>query len=176
MIHPAVSWKGPGRQRTSPVMFNRNNLPSVPNPFGARTDNSGRPSPRDTYGSPNQAPTPPRQSGYDTRTGAVGGGYLDRGAYGPPKESEAFQRKPVGRQGPSGGGAAARTWQLRPAKSPDNAYIFGNLYAAHLQRSKRHEITCAQCRCISFGYSANPRWLGPLFVNQRHLRIYSKTI
>ncbi|MCJ1364317.1 transport between ER and Golgi ATPase protein [Acarospora aff. strigata] len=111
-------------------MFNRNNLPSVPNPFGARQDSGARPSPRDGYGHPNQPPPPPRQPSYETR---MGGGYEERRGYGGPKEYEGAQRPPVGRQAPgarmSGSGAAGRTWHLRPAKSPDNTYTFGNLVA-----------------------------------------------
>lgn len=108
-------------------MFNRNNLPSVPNPFGARPDPGARPSPRDGYGNPNQAAAPPRQAPQDIKIG----GYEERRGYGGPKDYEASQRPPVGRQAPgsrmTGGGAGGRSWQLRPAKSPDNTYTFGNM-------------------------------------------------
>ncbi|KAI9827139.1 MAG: hypothetical protein M1819_007030 [Sarea resinae] len=94
-------------------MFNRNNLPSVPNVFGSRSDGAGRPSPREGYGRPSQG-------GHDSR---VGGGYPE------PKA----QRPPVGRPAPggrsNGGGGSGRTYQLTPAKSPNLAYTFGNLVA-----------------------------------------------
>ncbi|KAM0092988.1 transport between ER and Golgi ATPase protein [Aspergillus fumigatus] len=87
-------------------MFNRNNYPSVPNPF------SGRPSSRGNA-SPSQGPPPPRRDGYDT-------GYSPMGGVG----------HPVGGRAP---GASAQVWTLRPAKSPDNTYTFGNLVAVSTQ-------------------------------------------
>ncbi|KAI9808980.1 MAG: transport between ER and Golgi ATPase protein [Pycnora praestabilis] len=112
-------------------MFNRNNLPSVSNPFGTRPDSSPRSSQRDGYGNPSQPPQPPpRQAGYDTRTGTR---YEDPRGLGTGRDQQPPQRAPVGRSGPGGrmGGNAhsGRSWQLRPAKSPDIDYTFRNLVA-----------------------------------------------
>lgn len=107
-------------------MFNRNNLPSVPNPFGSRPNPVSRPSQGDAYGSPNQGP--PLQGGaggrfnrpYDDHRGGLPA-YGDRGDGG-------LQRPQVGRGsvGRSSAGSQ-RTWQLRPAKSPNDIFTFGNL-------------------------------------------------
>ncbi|KAI9842423.1 MAG: transport between ER and Golgi ATPase protein [Sclerophora amabilis] len=105
-------------------MFNRNNIPSVPNPFGARPDGSSRTS--------NQGPPPAqRHASHDPR---YGGGYDDprgpAGGYGGGRDQSAPQRPPVGR--PAQGGrqsAGGRTWQLRPDRSPADMYTFGNLVA-----------------------------------------------
>lgn len=45
--------------------------------------------------------------------------------YGAPmgRPGQMPSRPPVGAKPPAGGG----TWTLRPAKSPDNTYTFGNL-------------------------------------------------
>ncbi|KAK9600612.1 transport between ER and Golgi ATPase protein [Aspergillus fumigatus] len=104
-------------------MFNRNNYPSVPNPF------SGRPSSRGNA-SPSQGPPPPRRDGYDTGNSPMGG----VGGYGTPSPrpnySQTPSRHPVGGRAP---GASAQVWTLRPAKSPDNTYTFGNLVAVSTQ-------------------------------------------
>ncbi|KAH1411029.1 hypothetical protein KXV56_004847 [Aspergillus fumigatus] len=104
-------------------MFNRNNYPSVPNPF------SGRPSSRGNA-SPSQGPPPPRRDGYDTGYSPMGG----VGGYGTPSPrpnySQTPSRHPVGGRAP---GASAQVWTLRPAKSPDNTYTFGNLVAVSTQ-------------------------------------------
>lgn len=132
-------------------MFNRNNLPSVPNPFaGARPD--GR------TGNYQQPPPPPRKNDYDTRMGggydspppprksdydtSMGGAYDDPRGYGgsrdyPPSQSGRTPQKPMSSRpgGGSGGGgyranndgAGGKEWHLHPAKSPDNSYIYGNL-------------------------------------------------
>ncbi|PYH82805.1 vesicular-fusion protein sec18 [Aspergillus uvarum CBS 121591] len=93
-------------------MFNRNNYPSVPNPFGSR------PSRGDGYTAPNQP-----------------GGYpaAGPGGYGAPPQS-------MGRPSPSHmpprsekPASSGQTWTLRPAKSPDNVYTFGNLVAVSTQ-------------------------------------------
>ncbi|KAJ9295602.1 hypothetical protein DTO271G3_6058 [Paecilomyces variotii] len=88
-------------------MFNRN-------PFGGRPD-AGRAPPQNPYG---QAPGDAR---YEP---------VPRGGYGAPQPPAARQlpaRPPVGR--PQGGAV----WTLRPAKSPDNTYTFGNLVAVSAQ-------------------------------------------
>ncbi|PWY80297.1 vesicular-fusion protein sec18 [Aspergillus sclerotioniger CBS 115572] len=98
-------------------MFNRNNYPSVPNPFGSR------PSRGDGYSTPSQGQPP-----YPPRSGASPGGY------GTPPQSmgrppQMPPRNPVGEKPVSSG----RAWTLRPAKSPDNVYTFGNLVAVSTQ-------------------------------------------
>lgn len=125
-------------------MFNRGNF-SVPNPFGSGSpgggDGSQRPT-RDRYNAP---------SGYGSGYGQdsrIGGGYaspnrrLDsdtvmtdsfngQNSYGDPTFGRGAER-PLpprhggGRMGP-GGSIDSQIWTLRPAKSPDNSYIFGNL-------------------------------------------------
>ncbi|KAJ9405641.1 hypothetical protein DTO045G8_6671 [Paecilomyces variotii] len=90
-------------------MFNRNNFP-----FGGRPD-AGRAPPQNPYG---QAPGDAR---YES---------VPRGGYGAPQPPAARQlpaRPPVGR--PQSGAV----WTLRPAKSPDNTYTFGNLVAVSAQ-------------------------------------------
>ncbi|PYH89462.1 putative vesicular fusion ATPase [Aspergillus ellipticus CBS 707.79] len=100
-------------------MFNRNNYPSVPNPFGG-----ARPPRADGYASPNQAPPPyPPRGGYDT--GASPAGY----GGSPQRHPQMPSRNPLGEKSSSSG----RTWTLRPAKSPDNTYTFGNLVAVSTQ-------------------------------------------
>ncbi|KAI9761566.1 MAG: transport between ER and Golgi ATPase protein [Chaenotheca gracillima] len=114
-------------------MFNRNNIPSVPNPFGARPDGSGR--------SSNQGPPPPprQQGGYDTRygggnddprggAGGYGGGRDQMGA--PGRDYPPSQRPPVGRAPPSRRNPdEGRRWQLKPDRSPADIFTFGNLVA-----------------------------------------------
>ncbi|KZF25230.1 putative vesicle fusion factor [Xylona heveae TC161] len=102
-------------------MFNRNNLPSVPNPFASRQDAAPRTTPRDGYSrmSPSPTPSSTRSGGHDVR---MAGGYEDSKNFG-----SSPQRVPVGRPAPNG--RPGQVWQLRPAKSPDNTYTFGNLVA-----------------------------------------------
>ncbi|PYH74825.1 AAA family ATPase SEC18 [Aspergillus vadensis CBS 113365] len=98
-------------------MFNRNNYPSVPNPFGSR------PSRGDGYTNPAQGQTP-----YPSRSGASPAGYGAPPQYtGRPPQMPP--RNPVGEKPVSSG----RSWTLRPAKSPDNTYTFGNLVAVSAQ-------------------------------------------
>ncbi len=50
---------------------------------------------------------------------------------GPPQEKQEYPRgysEPSRSGGGPRPGAAGQTWQLRPAKSPGNQFIFGNLY------------------------------------------------
>jgi vesicle-fusing ATPase len=106
-------------------MFNRNNLPAMPNPFGARPDSQARPQ-QGGYASPGQGPPPGQRSSgpYDDRRAQPSPGYQGGQQYGAPS-----QRPPVGRQPvPSrGGGGGGRNVQLRPAKSPSDTYTLGNL-------------------------------------------------
>ncbi|XHF97829.1 hypothetical protein AWENTII_001405 [Aspergillus wentii] len=67
-------------------------------------------------------PHPPRKDGYDA---PYGGPPQSMGRPGQMMPS----RPPVGGR-PSGGG---QVWSLRPAKSPDNTYTFGNLLAVSPQ-------------------------------------------
>ncbi|GAQ36632.1 transport between ER and Golgi ATPase protein [Aspergillus tubingensis] len=98
-------------------MFNRNNYPSVPNPFGSR------PSRGDGYTNPAQGQAP-----YPSRSGASPAGYGAPPQYtGRPPQMPP--RNPVGEKPVSSG----RSWTLRPAKSPDNTYTFGNLVAVSAQ-------------------------------------------
>jgi vesicle-fusing ATPase len=117
-------------------MFNRNNPPSVPNPFGGSSNQ--RPPRGDPYSHP---PLPPR----DTRTGGRGdydtpmtGGYDQHSGYDtPPQYSNAPMPHrgvpprssggtPVGRGSHRGSG---QIWRLTPSKSPDNLYTYRNLVA-----------------------------------------------
>lgn len=117
------------------TMFNRSNLPSVPNPFGS---GGQRPSPQG-YSNPNQAPPRydnglvPVSSAGDSRDYDVpmtDASAITRG-YGapPPSMGRSPQqmpgRPPVGR--PTGG----PSWMLNPSKSPNENYTFGNLYVSH---------------------------------------------
>ncbi|KAL1969577.1 hypothetical protein VTN77DRAFT_8130 [Rasamsonia byssochlamydoides] len=107
-------------------MFNRNNLPSVPSPFGSRPDGSGRPPPRDGYGHVPQGGHPyQRRDEYDGNRGPMGGA----GGYGgaPPPQRGMPARPGGGR--PPVGAAGGQVWSLRPEKSPNNSYTFGNLVA-----------------------------------------------
>src|SRR3954451_24082413 len=118
-------------------MFNRNNLPSVPNPFGGSSNQ--RPPPR---GEPYSHPTlPPR----DTRTSGRGdydtlmtGGYDQNSGYDTPPQ---YSNTPMAHRGipsrPGGGTPVGRgshrgsgqIWRLTPSKSPDNNYTYRNLVA-----------------------------------------------
>ncbi|KAI9043708.1 AAA family ATPase SEC18 [Aspergillus affinis] len=81
------------------------NRPSVPNPFASRASREG-------YGNPPQGQGHPQ---YRYESGSPMPGYG-----GPPQPPRA----------PAGSGKA---WSLRPAKSPDNTYTFGNLVAVSTQ-------------------------------------------
>ncbi|ERF76400.1 Vesicular-fusion protein sec18 [Endocarpon pusillum Z07020] len=121
-------------------MFNRNNLPSVPNPFSSRQDGAARAPPRDPYASQGQGPAPPRRNeqaypprgrgDYDTR---MHDGYgASRHSPAPPQyDGTGSQRGMTSRSSGMKGrqGTPGATWQLRPAKSPDNTYTFRNLVA-----------------------------------------------
>lgn len=61
-------------------------------------------------------------------------GYNDSRGYGgrpmekpmPPRPGGGYpQSRPGG-----GGGGSGKSWSLRPAKSPDNSYTYGNLYGS----------------------------------------------
>ncbi|KAJ5717508.1 hypothetical protein N7488_003154 [Penicillium malachiteum] len=116
-------------------MFNRRDLPSVPNSFASRHD-SGRPSPQG-YSNPNQGP--PR---YDYgRTPSPAGRTPDgdvpmtdayihsRGHPAPPQQMGRSPQPMPGRM-PSGG---SPTWTLHPSKSPNDNFTFGNLVAVSPQ-------------------------------------------
>lgn len=120
------------------AMFNRNNLPSVSNPFGSRQDGGARPPPRDPYNSSGQGPAPSRRTdqGYqpqgrgDYDTQMNDGHGMGRASAAPPQhEIHGSQRGVPSRSSGMKGnqGMGGRTWQLRPAKSPDNTYTFRNL-------------------------------------------------
>lgn len=136
-------------------MFNRNNFPSV-NPFGSG-GGSGSPAPggdrtappRDRYNSPNQqspghGPDPRLGGGYasplrrpdsDSDT-VMTDGFDDKRNYdrspmgrGPPQQYMPSRQGPdrISPRGGGGGGMDDQVWSLRPAKSPDNSYTYGNL-------------------------------------------------
>ncbi|KAL1853492.1 transport between ER and Golgi ATPase protein [Paecilomyces lecythidis] len=117
-------------------MFNRNNYPSAPGPFGSRPD-AGRAPPQNPYGqAPGGAryePVPrgygaaPRSNDSDTVMTDAYGNSRGYGAPQPPAERQLPARPPAGR--PQSGAV----WTLRPAKSPDNTYTFGNLVAVSAQ-------------------------------------------
>jgi vesicle-fusing ATPase len=145
-------------------MFNRNNLPPVPNPFGSRQDGGGRPPPRDPYGSPGQGPAPPRRSDqgypsqgrrdYDT---PMNDGYGQRGVspqpplYDAPVSQRAMPSRSSGMQGRKRG--SGQRWQLRPAKSPDNTYTFRNLYAEPPLGFTIESTNFTQSGSLAFGYT-----------------------
>ena len=99
-------------------MFNRNNLP---NPFGSRPDGAPRVpsgvSPAG-YGRPGEQQQPYRSTGQ--------GGYEDVSRGYSDNMEKAPARAPVGRQTPARSGGSGRALFLRPAKSPDNSFTFGN--------------------------------------------------
>ncbi|EAW09819.1 AAA family ATPase SEC18 [Aspergillus clavatus NRRL 1] len=123
-------------------MFNRNNLPSVPNPF------SSRPSSRGNAGPGQGAPPLPQRDGYTTGQPPVGGAGYEKSShqsdhdvqmtdanaysrgYGTPSPRPGYSQMPP--RNPGGGRSpdvSSQVWELRPAKSPDNTYTFGNLVA-----------------------------------------------
>ncbi|PGH01699.1 hypothetical protein AJ79_07853 [Helicocarpus griseus UAMH5409] len=129
-------------------MFNRNNFPSI-SPFGSGSSSPGgdrMPPSRDRYGaSPNQPPpgygsdprmgggyaSPLRRPDFDTM---MADGYDDKRSYdrspmsrGPPPPQAMPSRPLPGGRMP--GGMDDQVWSLRPAKSPDNSYTYGNLVA-----------------------------------------------
>ncbi|KAF2760030.1 AAA-domain-containing protein [Pseudovirgaria hyperparasitica] len=106
-------------------MFNRNNIPSMPNPFGSRPDASQRPSQHNYDRAPQQQPPPNRQQGgYDPR---MGGGYSDQAPQYGGQPGMPPRRAPPQQQGR---GQSENVVQLRPIKSPGgNAFAFGNLAA-----------------------------------------------
>ncbi|KAL9108308.1 MAG: hypothetical protein Q9227_006906 [Pyrenula ochraceoflavens] len=108
-------------------MFNRNNYPSVPNPFGgARPDGSPRPPPRDPYASNQGGPAPQRKSNYDNYSQSQydmqPGTTYDQ----PPPQRNMAGNVPARRPPPSKGGSKMA---LKPAKSPGPEYFFRNLVA-----------------------------------------------
>ena len=122
-------------QYTPFVMFNRNNLPSAANPFGAGQDGPARQPPRAPYGS---SPAPPRRTDqsypprgrgdYDTQMNDGYGSSRQSPApaqYDPPGPQRGMPARSSGMKGRQGNAGAS--WQLRPAKVPDNVYIFRNL-------------------------------------------------
>ena len=109
-------------------MFNRNNLPSVPNPFGGR-ESSPRP-PRDPY---SQAPQQPPRSGYDTVSGGYGsrrGGDYDTNMedYEAPRSQRNMPSRPTGNTGRPSPRASGQRWQLELQKGPPKM-TFMNLVA-----------------------------------------------
>ena len=116
-------------------MFNRKDLPTLSNPFGARSDGA-RPSPQG-YANPNQAP--PR---YDVDNALMSKAELsldpdvpmtdalfELSGYGTPPSSMGRpppQQLP-GRMPAAGRQASSPTWTLHPTKSPNENYTFGNL-------------------------------------------------
>ncbi|KAJ6028257.1 hypothetical protein N7540_003833 [Penicillium herquei] len=116
-------------------MFNRRDLPSVPNPFASRQD-SGRPSPQG-YSNPNQGP--PRYDYGQTPSPAgrtpdgdvpMTDAYTNsRGNPAPPQQMGRSPQPMPGRM-PSGG---SPTWTLHPSKSPNDNFTFGNLVAVSPQ-------------------------------------------
>ncbi|KAJ5594777.1 uncharacterized protein N7459_000985 [Penicillium hispanicum] len=122
-------------------MFNRRDLPSMPNPFGARSD-SGRPSPQG-YSNPNQAPqrydignAPMSSIGhpldYDV---PMTDASIDLRGYGapPPSMGRPSPQQVPGRMPVAGRQGNSPTWTLHPSKSPNENYTFGNLVAVSPQ-------------------------------------------
>ena len=137
-------------------MFNRNNLPSMPSPFGARDDGSNArpPPPRDPYASSSgRGPAPPADSRRNVQTpqnmrqpqGAqhpsslqVDGGRRSMqppsaSSYGGPAPGGGSRGMAPGSGAGTGAtrsrqGASGHTLQMRPTKSPDSSYIFRNLW------------------------------------------------
>jgi vesicle-fusing ATPase len=110
-------------------MFNRNNLPSVPNPFAGR-ESSPR-APRDPY---SQTPQQPPRAGYNT---GIDSGYASNrgGDYDTKMESYEPQRpqrntpsRPTGNTGRPGQRASGQRWQLELQKGPPKM-TFMNLVA-----------------------------------------------
>ncbi|KAJ5104135.1 hypothetical protein N7532_004664 [Penicillium argentinense] len=121
-------------------MLNRNNLPSVPNPFGS--GEGGRPSPQG-YSNPSQAP--PRYDYGQTPISGVGhshdndvpmtDAFLDQRGYGgpPPPSMGRPPQQQMPTRSPMGGGSGGRSWMLKPSKSPNDNYTFGNIIAVSPQ-------------------------------------------
>ncbi|KAI1982522.1 transport between ER and Golgi ATPase protein [Ophidiomyces ophidiicola] len=124
-------------------MFNRNNLPSVPNPFsaGGPPGSDGARPPRDRYpsqqsGRPDGYGQDPRMTGgyepshsrsdRDTVMTDVSNASRGYGGPSPGRTSGLPSRQGGGRPIPPSGGSD-QVWTLRPAKSPDNSYTYGNL-------------------------------------------------
>jgi vesicle-fusing ATPase len=116
-------------------MFNRSNLPSVPNPFGS----GGQRPPQQGYSNPNQ--TPPR---YDNSLAPVSSAGDSRDydvpmtdastttrGYGAPSPSMGRSPQQMPARAPAGRPGGGQTWMLNPAKSPNENYTFGNLYVSH---------------------------------------------
>lgn len=117
----------------------------MPSPFGSRPD-AGRPPPRDGYGNPPQGGHPYQQRDeYDGNRDPMGGArygasrrrddydtvmtdvdYGSRGYGGPPPPQRGMPPRPGGGR-PTGGAAGSPVWSLRPEKSPNISYTFGNL-------------------------------------------------
>lgn len=116
-------------------MFNRSNLPSVPNPFGS---GGQRPSPQG-YSNPNQAPPrydnglAPVSSAGDSRDYDVpmtDASTVTRG-YGAPPPSMGRSPQQMPARPPAGRPGGGPSWMLNPSKSPNENYTFGNLYVSH---------------------------------------------
>ncbi|KAJ5683771.1 uncharacterized protein N7477_000116 [Penicillium maclennaniae] len=118
-------------------MFNRSNLPSVPNPFGS----GGKRPPQQGYSNPNQAPPrydnslAPVSSAGDSRDYDVPmtDAFATTRGYGAPPPSMGRPPQQMPARPPSGRPAGGQTWMLNPAKSPNENYTFGNLVAVSPQ-------------------------------------------
>ncbi|KAJ5721796.1 uncharacterized protein N7483_009730 [Penicillium malachiteum] len=116
-------------------MFNRRDLPSVPNPFASRQD-PGRPSPQG-YSNPNQGPPRYDYGHIPSPAGRTSDGDVpmtdaythSRGNPAPPQQMGRSPQPMPGRM-PSGG---SPTWTLHPSKSPNDNFTFGNLVAVSPQ-------------------------------------------
>jgi len=92
-------------------MFGRNNLPSVPNPFGARGQSPA-------YQNTPPPPTPPRQQApYDPRS---------TGQYNAPRPSHTYDPPQQSRGGPAPG---SRPFGI--AKVPDETWVIQNVVATN---------------------------------------------
>ncbi|KAJ5141282.1 hypothetical protein N7476_008973 [Penicillium atrosanguineum] len=115
-------------------MFNRSNLPSVPNPFGS----GGQRPPQQGYSNPNQAPPrydnsfAPVSSSGDSRDYDVPmtDDFTTIRGYGAPPSSMGRSPQQMPARPPAGRG---QSWMLNPAKSPNENYTFGNLVAVSPQ-------------------------------------------
>ncbi|KAJ5924661.1 hypothetical protein N7466_008848 [Penicillium verhagenii] len=117
-------------------MFNRKDMPTVPNPFASRQE-PPRPSPQG-YSNPNQGPPRYDYGHVPMPTGHISDGdvpmtdanFLSSGYGSPPAQNMGRPPQPMPGRMPSAGG---RTWTLHPSKSPNDNYTFGNLVAVSPQ-------------------------------------------
>lgn len=153
--------------------------------FGGRnprpTPPPRQPPPPQTAGSYNRIPVGgPDASGVPPSYGRPLSGSQRPFYDGAPPEKHEYSRGQSDTSRMSGGArgrSGGQEWQLRPAKSPGNQFIFGNMYRepekSVLAKRMLANVT-AQSRRLAIRLPPPTRWIGLLHHTQRYLRPHCK--